>query len=197
MLLIHQAINAIGELVLALTIPFLWWLIVTRRQVRFDRWLGFFLPPVQRTWLTTVIVVLFTLLLAIPLPLIVDHGILATFIFNHRGFAGIPAALVYAIVGTSLPEEILFRGFLLKRLQDRFGFLPANLTQAICFGAVHGLLLAGAGNWLVTLIIVLIEMVIGYCLGWLNERRSGGSLYTSWGIHALLNTVSALIALFT
>lgn len=66
MLLIHQAINAIGELVLALTIPFLWWLIVTRRQVRFDRWLGFFLPPVQRTWLTTVIVVLFTLLLAIP-----------------------------------------------------------------------------------------------------------------------------------
>ena len=116
-----------------------------------------------------------------PLPLIVDHGILATFVFNHRGFAGIPAALVYAIVGTSLPEEIFFRGFLLKRLQDRFGFLPANLTQAICFGAVHGLLLAGAGNWLVTLIIVLIEMVIGYCLGWLNERRSGGSLYTSWG----------------
>lgn len=47
MLLIHQAINAIGELVLALTIPFLWWLIVTRRQVRFDRWLGFFLPPVN------------------------------------------------------------------------------------------------------------------------------------------------------
>ncbi|MCV3755234.1 hypothetical protein OF390_04435 [Limosilactobacillus fermentum] len=46
MLLIHQAINAIGELVLALTIPFLWWLIVTRRQVHFGRWLGFFLPPV-------------------------------------------------------------------------------------------------------------------------------------------------------
>ena len=68
MLLIHQAINAIGELVLALTIPFLWWVIVTRRQVHFGRWLGFFLPPVQRTWLTTVIVVLFTLLLAIPLP---------------------------------------------------------------------------------------------------------------------------------
>ncbi len=134
MLLIHQAINAIGELVLALTIPFLWWLIVTRRQVRFDRWLGFF-PPAGSTHLADDrhrrLVYPLT---GDPLPLIVDHGILATFVFNHRGFAGIPAALVYAIVGTSLPEEIFFRGFLLKRLQDRFGFLPANLTQAICFG---------------------------------------------------------------
>lgn len=112
MLLINQAIKAIGELVLALTIPFLWWLIVTRRQVRFDRWLGFFLPPVQRTWLTTVIVVLFTLLLAIPLPLIVDHGILATFVFNHQGFRRHPGCAGVRDRGDLFARGDLFPGLL-------------------------------------------------------------------------------------
>lgn len=134
MLLIHQAINAIGELVLALTIPFLWWLIVTRRQVRFDRWLGFFLPPVQRTWLTTVIVVLFTLLLAIPLPLIVDHGILATFVFNHRGFAGIPAALVYAIVGTSCPRRSFSGASYSSASRTASAFCPPTSPRQFALG---------------------------------------------------------------
>jgi uncharacterized protein len=197
LLFTQQLVNGLIELAIALVLPFLWWLCSARRQEHFAHWLGFYRPPAQRSWLTTVIVVLITLLLAIPLPLIINHGDLATSVFAQRGAAGIPAALVYAVLGTSLPEEIFFRGFLLKRLQRRFGFVVANTIQAIGFGAIHGLLFFRIGNWLVAIIITLAVVVIGYCLGWINERRSGGSIYASWGIHALLNIASSFITLFT
>ena len=57
--------------------------------------------------------------------------------FSHGGIAVIPAVLVYAVLHTALSEEILFRGFLLKRIANRFGFVAGNTIQAVLFGIIH------------------------------------------------------------
>jgi len=38
--------------------------------------------------------------------------------FTGLGIKSLPSILIYAIFNTSLPEEILFRGFLLKRIKN-------------------------------------------------------------------------------
>ena len=54
---------------------------------------------------------------------------LATSKFSGLGVKAIPAVIVYAVFNTSMPEEILFRGFLLKRLSNKFGFTVSNIIQ--------------------------------------------------------------------
>ena len=59
--------------------------------------------------------------------------------FAGQGASAVPAILSYAVVRTSLSEELLFRGFLLKRLVGKFGFTIGNITQSLLFGLIHGI----------------------------------------------------------
>lgn len=61
----------------------------------------------------------------------------ATSEFTGLGAAALPAIVVYAAFNTAFPEELLFRGFLLKRLSNKFGFNVANFIQALLFGLLH------------------------------------------------------------
>ena len=76
-----------------------------------------------------------------------DSSKTATADFSGKGIGALPAILAYAILGTALPEEIFFRGFLLKRLQGKLGFLGANLVQSLLFGLIHALYVYPI-NWL-------------------------------------------------
>ena len=62
----------------------------------------------------------------------------ATSEFEGLGISALLPAFVYAVFHTSLPEELLFRGFLLKRLSHPFGFRAANIIQGLLFGLLHG-----------------------------------------------------------
>ena len=42
------------------------------------------------------------------------------------------------MIQTGLSEEILFRGFLGKRLIAKFGFAVGNVVQGLLFGTLHG-----------------------------------------------------------
>lgn len=58
------------------------------------------------------------------------------------GAGALAMALLYAIVGAALYEEITFRGFFMLRIASLFGgsmpaWLVANAGQAIVFGLVH------------------------------------------------------------
>lgn len=46
--------------------------------------------------------------------------------FTGMGEQALPAIVIYAFIRTSLSEEIFFRGFLLKRIGKRFGFIAGN-----------------------------------------------------------------------
>ena len=71
----------------------------------------------------------------------IDRTLLAANQFAGLGAAAVIPALFYAIIQTGLSEELLFRGFLLKRLMKIFDFQGANLLQSIVFGCVHGTML--------------------------------------------------------
>lgn len=48
--------------------------------------------------------------------------------------------LIIGVFKTAFAEEILFRGFIAKRLISVFGFVKGNLFQAIIFGIIPRLL---------------------------------------------------------
>jgi membrane protease YdiL (CAAX protease family) len=101
---------------------------------------------------------------------------------------------LYALVQTALSEEILFRGFLAKRLITRLGFHRGNLVQSVLFGAMHLLLFAGPTGQPLSLpramAVVAFTSLIGWGLGYLNERAGNGSIVPSWWTHGLTNIVA-------
>jgi len=110
------------------------------------------------------------------------------------GLEAIVIVLIKSIVITGLSEEILFRGFIGKRLYPRIGFVYGNLVQALIFGLLHGLLLFRL-SITVAVIMTLVSGIIGYLFGYLNERLGNGSIVPSWIAHFLGNTMSfSLIA---
>lgn len=112
----------------------------------------------------------------------------------QRAFAGlglsgqaIAMALLYGVVQTGFPEELLFRGLIAGSLARRLPDAWANLVQAVIFLAPHLLVLR-----------VMPEMwwVMGPIFagalfaGWLRVRS--GSIVGPWLIHATANVTMCL-----
>lgn len=116
-------------------------------------------------------------------------------LFLERG--AFPAILAYAILGTALPEEIFFRGFLLKRLQGKLGFLGANLLQSLLFGLIHAFMFIQLTGYLKAMAIMAFISLIAYVFGAINEKKASGSILPSVFIHALANTVVGLLFAFS
>lgn len=99
--------------------------------------------------------------------------------------------VLYAGVQTSLSEEILFRGFLAKRLIEWLGFHVGNVLQALIFAAVHvALFLSLAGQELTparAAFLVLPISLYGWLLGYIKERAGNGSIIPGWLAHGLGN----------
>lgn len=112
--------------------------------------------------------------------------------FSGKGIGALPAILAYAILGTALPEEIFFRGFLLKRLQGKLGFLGANLVQSLLFGLIHALMFIQLIGFLKAVLIFAFISLIAYVFGAINEKKAGGSILPSFFIHAFTNTAAGL-----
>lgn len=89
------------------------------------------------------------------------------------------------LVGAS--EEVVFRGFYLPLLAERFSFLSANLLQALLFTAIH------VPGWILLHRFApgpaLEVFALGLVLGWLRRRFD-----SLWGC-ALLHSLNNLAAL--
>ncbi|MBR5577780.1 MAG: CPBP family intramembrane metalloprotease [Lachnospiraceae bacterium] len=114
--------------------------------------------------------------------------------FEGLGVKAIPAIIVYAIFHTAFPKELLFRGFLLKRLNNKLGFGLANFIQAFIFGLLHGIMLFGIINLIEVILIIAFTGVIGWYMGYINEKKSNGSILPGWMIHAASNLISGICA---
>ena len=126
-----------------------------------------------------------------------DSSQTATADFSGKGIGALPAILAYAILGTALPEEIFFRGFLLKRMQGKLGFLGANLVQSLLFGLIHALMFIQLTGYLKAFAILVFISLIAYVFGAINEIKASGSILPSVFIHALANTVVGLLFAFS
>ncbi len=204
--MLNEIINAILQVLVFTLIPFVVYLITNRKFKGFFEYIGLKKPPKK------------ALFLALSTSLIfVAGGISLAFVSNEvrevlinppsitgkiREMGLQPASiillLILAWVKTSLAEEILFRGFIAKRLVSWLGFKAGNVLQAIFFGSIHLLLFwalskAGAGF---LIFIFLFSGTAGYIVEYINEKYGEGSIIPGWIAHALGNTISYTVIAF-
>lgn len=199
-LFISKLMNGIMELLIVSVIPFITWLIWSRKKVGFFDWIGLKKVESQKKrhlLLTILGISLLFLLFSIVVFSWFDSSQTATAAFSGKGMGALPAILAYAILGTALPEEIFFRGFLLKRLQGKLGFLGANLVQSLVFGLIHALMFIQITGYLRAMAIMAFITLIAYIFGAINEKKAGGSILPSVFIHALANTIVGLLFAFS
>ena len=180
-------------------IPFIWWLITARKKMNFFKWIG--LKKIDnakdnKTALWTVVVAALFLVLSVFILCSLKGVEMATSEFAGLGVKAIPTVLIYAICKTALAEEIVFRGFLLKRIANRFGFAAGNLIQAVIFGVMHGIMFFSVTSPVKAALITVFTGAIGWAMGFINEKKAGGSLIPGWTIHACANIFSGLCAAF-
>jgi membrane protease YdiL (CAAX protease family) len=99
----------------------------------------------------------------------------------------VPMALLYGVVKTGFPEELLFRGLITGSLARRLPLLWANLVQALIFLVPHLLVLRVMPELWGILPVVFGAALV---LGWV--RIKSGSILGPWLIHAAANVTICL-----
>lgn len=198
-LLMKKLTNSIIQIIIFSIIPFLWWLITSRKKMNFFEWIG--LKKVNNikenklfAWIFSVLVLF--LITSVFILYSLKNVNVASSEFTGLGIKSLPSILIYAIFNTSLPEEILFRGFLLKRIGNKFGFIVSNGIQSLLFGCIHGIMFFSAIGILKSMLIILFTGIIGWIMGYINEKKANGSILPSLFIHAVANIFSGICYAF-
>ena len=172
---LQRIISAFIQFLFVIILPYIWWFLIVRGKVSFGEWIGLkAIKRVKDSYLIAWIIggfLLFTFFSMFIFPLTRSIET-ATSAFSGMGYKALPSILIYSILQTSLPEELLFRGFLLKRLVNHMPFFFANTIQAIAFSLLHGILFASLVSIKITLFITLFTGVIAAYLGFVNEKKS-------------------------
>lgn len=196
-LAINKIINSLLQIILFSLLPFLFWYFSARKQERFTDWIGLKkIKGAKKAALAIIIVTTFYLLISLILLNSLKNIENATSEFQGLGFAALPAIFIYAIFNTSFPEEILFRGFILKRLANKLGFTKANFIQGLLFGLLHGVMFFPLVGNLKSILIILLTSLIAFAMGYVNEEISGGSIIPGWIIHAISNLIAGIYLAF-
>lgn len=196
MMFINELFSAILQILLFSFVPFLVWLIKYRKKENYFAWIG--LKKVENKdskkivkWIAIVFV--FSFIIGEIAILLRGEVEAADSMYKNMGIGAIPTVLIYSFIHTALSEEILFRGFILKRLSNKLGFKYANFIQGFIFGLLHLVLIWGQVGVLAGIVIFIYPIITAMLLGFLNEKVSSGSILPSCFVHGLLNTVSQLI----
>lgn len=104
-----------------------------------------------------------------------------------------------AVATAPFCEELLFRGFFLQRLAQRYSFWTANTLAAVAFVLIHfpGWILISSGglgssSLLPTRFLTILDiLVLGLLSGWLLQRS--GTLWACVAIHAVNNFLSIVL----
>lgn len=182
MILLNQITSAVLQLLIFSGVPFVWYILTQKRVKGFFKWLG--ISTAAAPPLNAMFCILAGFLAALFLPYMwlyrsgnLNYQGFTVDAFRQTGWSIETSAviLIWAIVQTSLSEEILFRGFLCKRLCHKFGEKTGNAVQALIFGMVHITALPDK-NIPALCVIVLLTGGIGYALGWLSLQKAQGSI---------------------
>lgn len=192
-------ISTVFQLITLSFVPFVWWLISAREKANFFKWIGLKKISIENIKTYLIEMVIFTcgacLITSKVFQIVIGNVSTATTQFNGKGVTAVPNAIIFALFQTGLSEEIFFRGFLGKRLINKFGFTVGNTIQAFVFGFVHGGLFFPMIGIFGAVIITIVIGAIGWGEGFLDERESGGSIVSSWIIHGIINLISSVAAI--
>lgn len=197
-LFISKVISSISQIILFTIIPLIWWLITSRKNESFLKWIGLKkISGCKKTWTAIILVSICFILIGLLTLYAIRNVKTATSDFIGLGVKAIPSIIVYAALNTALPEEIFFRGFLLKRLIKVIGFKKANIIQSVIFGLLHGFMFHSFVGNMTMILIILFTGIIAWFMGRINELYSDGSIVPSWIIHTLSNIFSGICSAFS
>lgn len=197
--MINELISALLQVLVFTSIPFVVYLITKKTKKGFFDYIG--LKPSNRK--ANLLAVLVALVFIIP-PLLLTifnaefHQIMTnpesmTGKFREMGFSlsTVIIIILAAVFKTALSEEILFRGFIAKRIIAATSYQTGNIIQALLFGIIHTLLFMLITTNLFFLIFIFIFPSIGaYLSVYLNEKIAEGSIIPGWISHAGANLIS-------
>lgn len=204
--IINELISATLQIAVFTLIPFIVFLFRKNKSITFSQYIGWYRAP-QKAINYAVVTSLLFLTGALIFVLLDDGVRQAVFAPNSVtgklrmiGFSGtsVVVLLIIALFKTSLSEEILFRGFIAKRLVNAIGFKQGNILQALVFGIIHLVLFWQLTHTtLAPLIgIFIFSTVAGWVVGFIKEEFGNGSIIPGWIAHGLGNTISYFLTAF-
>lgn len=198
--LINVIIGTIVQIIIVGFIPFIWWFLTKRKKEKFSKWLGLYdIEKKNKKKILKKVFGTFVLmfLLSIYLLFLTKDVEVASSQFQGLGVKGLLSAIIYAFGQTGFTEELFFRGFLLKRVQSKFGFKIGNIVQSILFSLLHCAMFFTLTNFVTVILIGLFTYLVAYLMGSINEKDAKGSIVPSWLIHGLANIFASSLQLFS
>ena len=198
--MLNELIGAVVQVLLFALVPLIFWFVTARKKESFCKWIGLEKPACKETWkavlLTALVALLYIGAMAMCVRILPEGITTAGSMFAGQGISALPSLFFYAFLRTALSEELLFRGFILKRVQDIKGFAVGNIVQALLFGLMHGIPFGIVTRSISALfLLTLIPGLFGWYEGWLNEKRCGGSIVPGWMVHGCLNLLTGILSL--
>ena len=201
--------TTIVNLIVFSLLPIIWWFFRYRKEEGFFRWIGFFKPQLKSKWWVFLIFAIlyyffynfdFTQFVSPEtLEYIENSASVSANVFAGIGVAAILPAFIENFIANGVAEEILYRGFLCKRLISKIGLVKGIILQAVLFGLMHNILyiLAGlnVGLWYHILTFIFTGMG-ALLLGWLNEKIFNGSIIPGILLHGAGNFIASLLVAF-
>jgi len=208
-LVISSITTTIVNLIVFSLLPIIWWFFRHRKEEGFFRWIGFFKPQLKSKWRVLLIFAIlyyffynfdFTQFVSPEtLEYIENSASVSANVFEGIGVAAILPAFIENFIANGVAEEILYRGFLCKRLISKIGLVKGIILQAVLFGLMHNILyiLAGldVGLWYHILTFIFTGMG-ALLLGWLNEKIFNGSIIPGILLHGAGNFIASLLVAF-
>lgn len=201
--------TTIVNLIVFSLLPIIWWFFRHRKEEGFFRWIGFFKPQLKsKWWVLLVFAILYyffynfdftQFVSSATLEYIESSTAVSANVFAGMGAAAILPAFIENFIANGVAEEILYRGFLCKRLISKIGLVKGVILQAVLFGLMHNMLyiLAGldVGLWYHTLTFIFTGTG-ALLLGWLNEKIFNGSIIPSILLHGAGNFIASMLVAF-
>lgn len=188
--------SAIMQVVMFSIVPFLWWRLKYKKESTFFKWIGLY-KSVRVVSTKSVVRVIVGYFLVWIMTLFISKDISSN--FEGMGIAAAVPSLIVCFIQNGLSEEILFRGFIEKRLIAKFGKNNGILMQAILFGVMH-IALALALNMTLNISLFIgyfmFPTIAGWLLGYIDEKVYNGSIIPSILLHGVINFSRDLILMF-
>lgn len=195
----NTIISVLMQGVIFLIIPLVWYMLFNKKKDGFWRWVGVFKVKGSK-WIIPSSITFMVSMLVMVLPLIFFQkvGMVTEEMFymeeiSNRGLnlEIVVIILLKAVIQTAFLEEVLFRGFIGKRVSSKFGFVTGNVVQSIIFGLPHGLpFILVYKNYIVGITLMIGASVIGALQFWVNEKKADGSIIPSFTVHSIMNILS-------
>ena len=186
---ITELLSSVVQVLLFSLIPFIVWLLTARKKESFFSWIGF--KKVTSDKKECAKYAIGAIIISDLVGIIVYKFVLDAD-WNRStsagmGIIGLPSAILNSYIHTAFSEEILFRGFIQKRLQRIFSFKVATIIQAIIFGFAHIVLILDKINFVEGLALVIFPIIPGILIAYVNEKKADGSIIPGWLMHGTMN----------